>query len=460
MGCCGSRSPSPAAPPAAGAGAVASGSGARSHGAARRPPRVSAAGTGAGDLTAALAHVRAPFRAVSWSEGVDHCCAVDTDGGVHCAGSNNVGQQGRGEQRHEVCALAKVSKMPWPAEKVSCGHRFSVALERGGGAVCTWGRPTGHRLGRPTHRPLSHCVPGEIASFSAGGERSAVDVAAGTSFVIVLTALGRVFGWGSNGNAELGLGARGPHEPHPKLIPALSNQGIKRIACGDSHGVAEAQGRLLAWGSGFGIRLQQVAPMPDAGMRYPFRSLAAAGRCSFLADAIGQLWLWQGGQHDVHQISLPGEEWAVHVACGTDMHIALSEAGRLWDCSDPANCRDIHVQQPQLPLGLVPCGGARASRMALVNMKQSASLYGPPLLHFGGRDFAAHEAELLLQSRARRCCGCPRSSCGRRKRGRSLSTSAPRPSDGRRQSASRSPRTRRSEGWLGWQRSASGSPRL
>jgi len=49
-------------------------------------------------------------------------------------------------------------------------------------------------------------------------------------FTLILSAAGQVFGVGSNGYGELGLGTTSESQPYPILIPSLSS--IEGVGCG------------------------------------------------------------------------------------------------------------------------------------------------------------------------------------------------------------------------------------
>eukprot|EP01062_Namystynia_karyoxenos_P021656 TRINITY_DN18255_c0_g1_i7.p2 TRINITY_DN18255_c0_g1~~TRINITY_DN18255_c0_g1_i7.p2 ORF type:complete len:393 (+),score=70.55 TRINITY_DN18255_c0_g1_i7:123-1301(+) len=338
-----------------------------------RPPPARGGAAGAAPLPSVLVYEPEARAVVPAPELAEHgpplCCSescsytalLTARGVMHCAAHDPADPD-----------LALPAPLPWPAAAVSCGHRFGVALRRGGLGVCSWGWRSGGRLGRDG----GDGTPREVAGLPAG-ERVAL-LEAGGSFAMAVTSRGEAYGWGSNRFGALATGSLGVVRPEvlpvPRRIAALSDRGLRRLACGGVLAVAETLGgELLGWGALPGGKTPIPVPLPSAAGRiaFPLRSLAAGRGAAGAADAAGRLWvLWQGDDRVLVQAQLPaGERVARAATCygsGYGVVVALTAQGRLWDCRKTCPCRCITAAHPQLPLGLLPCGGPWAPRVTLI----------------------------------------------------------------------------------------------
>eukprot|EP01062_Namystynia_karyoxenos_P017618 TRINITY_DN16504_c2_g1_i1.p1 TRINITY_DN16504_c2_g1~~TRINITY_DN16504_c2_g1_i1.p1 ORF type:complete len:509 (+),score=47.73 TRINITY_DN16504_c2_g1_i1:72-1598(+) len=282
------------------------------------------------------------------SEGGAHTALVTAQGLVLSAGENSRGQLGSGDQAPRAALTA--SRLPWPAAAVRCGNRFSVALRRGGTAVCRWGL---------LERFEGVEVPTELGGLPAGDP--VVLLEAGSTFCIMVTASGNVYGCGSNIQLCIGTG----FTEVPKHSESLSKLRLRRLACAVDFAVGEAScGAVAIWGNH--MRLGPTTLPCTMRWSYPLLSLAAGGRVVAAADSMGNLWSVDGSSGSCQKAPLPAGVRAVRVAVARSIIVALSADGRLWNCAQGGSCRSIHAANPGLPLGLLPCGGVAARRFVLI----------------------------------------------------------------------------------------------
>eukprot|EP01062_Namystynia_karyoxenos_P006822 TRINITY_DN12385_c0_g1_i1.p1 TRINITY_DN12385_c0_g1~~TRINITY_DN12385_c0_g1_i1.p1 ORF type:complete len:455 (+),score=81.57 TRINITY_DN12385_c0_g1_i1:91-1365(+) len=252
-------------------------------------------------------------------------------------------------------------RLPWPAAAVSCGANHCVALRRGGGAVCGW--------------DWDHADPREVRGLPPADPVALLS--AGQGSVIAVTEGDEAYGWGSNAHGELAIGPRGISPwpvPAPVRIAALSGCGLRRLACGCLRAVAETRcGTLLGWGYIRGrTEPLPVRLRPAAGrIAGPLNGLAA-GLVVAAVDSAGQLWcLWDSEEHFMRVALTSALHPTRGAPCATvcvarlDV-VALAADGHLWHCGRGAPGRCITAAYPQLPLGLLPCGGSAASHAVLV----------------------------------------------------------------------------------------------
>ncbi|MEM9189249.1 MAG: hypothetical protein AAGF12_08740 [Myxococcota bacterium] len=90
--------------------------------------------------------------------GLNHVCATDGDGQVHCAGANEHGQLGQGDTDARPSGFVPVIGLDG-VSALSAGTRHTCAVR--GAQVWCWGRDIGGQLG--TSRPLIVEAPTEVA---------------------------------------------------------------------------------------------------------------------------------------------------------------------------------------------------------------------------------------------------------------------------------------------------------
>ena len=108
------------------------------------------------------------------------------------------------------------------------GGRHAIAL-RTNGEVITWGNNVGCQLGRRTGNRSGE--PGLVL-------RNGVQVVAWADHSMALTRDGHVYGWGVNGDGQLGVGNEFDQCEGPALIESLEGKGIVQIATGQDFSVA------------------------------------------------------------------------------------------------------------------------------------------------------------------------------------------------------------------------------
>ncbi|NVB41840.1 hypothetical protein G6O69_28670 [Pseudenhygromyxa sp. WMMC2535] len=140
--------------------------------------------------------------------GYAHSCALLSDGGVMCWGSNDDGQLGLGHTDtigdDELPSTQPALSLPGAVEQLALGTGHTCALLTGGELMC-WGRNDSGQLG------LGHTdtigddeLPTDGGLVELGG--SAIAIAAGAYHTCALLEDQDVRCWGANASGELGLG--------------------------------------------------------------------------------------------------------------------------------------------------------------------------------------------------------------------------------------------------------------
>lgn len=181
--------------------------------------------------------------------------------------------------------------------------------------------------------------------FSGGG--GAAGAAAGECHSLALMSNGTVWGFGQNGDGEVGSGCQGGTSP-PVQAVGLAN--IESVAARGSHSMALAQnGRVSTWGSNayyqLGEPYRENTSVPlEIPTLYDVVKIAAGERHSLAVDANGKLWAWGDsfyGQAGYGPKNDPWRPWPmlmeelegveiVDAAAGAHHSVALSSDGRVW----------------------------------------------------------------------------------------------------------------------------------
>ncbi len=183
---------------------------------------------------------------VQVSVGDQHTCAVDTDGGAWCWGSNFVRQLGDGTNTRRlvpVRVLASGTAESTPVElttvrSISAGTTHTCALDAGGFAWC-WGDNTVGRLGDGTTTARANPVQ-VLTAGSTGGTNGQTpvplgglkQVEAGGEHACALLTAGTVRCWGRNLEEQLGDGTT-TERSNPVAVSGLT--GVSRIDAGFRH---------------------------------------------------------------------------------------------------------------------------------------------------------------------------------------------------------------------------------
>ena len=75
-------------------------------------------------------------------------------------------------------------------------------------------------------------------------------IACGGDHMFVITDQDKVYGWGRNASAQLGIGFQQDHIDLPQLVPAFHDKVVTKIVCGPNYSAAiTTSGRLMVCGS-------------------------------------------------------------------------------------------------------------------------------------------------------------------------------------------------------------------
>ena len=256
--------------------------------------------------------------------GIDHICAIKTDGTVWCWGANKYGQLGNGTKIPSALPVqAKISNVV----SVDAGSAHSCAI-RNTQSVWCWGRNNYHQAGQattnsrlsPTYVPVvrgtqvstgssftciisitqrSQCWGrnnyGQLAtpwgasrSRAVTGPRSGlVALDAGQEFACGRTVASTTWCWGRNRDGQLGNGSNIAKATPQKVNPSPLVGVLGLVATGDTHacGVSNTTASMWCWGlnssgqlgdSSTTIRRSGIAIWPNGVRMKPIGSESSA----------------------------------------------------------------------------------------------------------------------------------------------------------------------------------------
>jgi len=256
-----------------------------------------------GDGTTTSSGVNGPqaviggLRFASISAGQDHTCALTTTGRAYCWGANSDGKLGDGTLTDSLENGPQAVIGGRNFSSISAGDEFTCAVTARGQAYC-WGDNYEGILGDGTG--TSSGVKGPQAVI---GGLNFSSISAGDDHVCALTARGQAYCWGANNNGELGDGTTtGSGVNGPQAVIGnqrfaslnVSRDWASNFTCG-----LTANGKAYCWGAngngelGDGTLTDSLENGPQAvigGLRFASINPGADHTCAITAR--GQAYCW------------------------------------------------------------------------------------------------------------------------------------------------------------------------
>ena len=199
------------------------------------------------------------------STGGKFTCALKTDGGVLCWGSNEFGQLGNGnagtihDTNYPVAVIDSTDTAISGISAIALGSSHACALTNAGKVLC-WGSGSGGSLGNDGAINKDHpvyVVDGDSSSTHLTG---IMQISAGVNFSCALNERSNVYCWGLGLSGRLG-NDDSTSKDHPVHVvetenyPASMLSDVAQIRCGQGHACAlKSTGEILCWGKGqYGI---------------------------------------------------------------------------------------------------------------------------------------------------------------------------------------------------------------
>jgi Regulator of chromosome condensation (RCC1) repeat len=233
--------------------------------------------------------------------------------------------------------------------QAAAGSGFSLALTAAG-QLLAFGEDRAGQLGLPLgtgQNGNAEPVPSPVSIPSADGR--VVQIAAGASFGLALTASGRVYSFGENHDGQLGQarneGSEAPN-PTPTAVQMPAGAGpVTQIAAGRAHALAVADGQLYGWGED---KYGQAGGAPNIGTDKP--------------------------NPVPHAIALPDGSGAIaQIAAGREHSLVLTTSGQVFSFGANSSGQlgqPTTVDQGEMPHGTpapvaLPAAAGVASKIAV-----------------------------------------------------------------------------------------------
>lgn len=258
-----------------------------------------------------------------------HILLATADGELFAWGHNSYSQLGNGTTNQGLApVLVSASLLNKKVTKVACGSHHSMALTDSG-EVYAWGYNncgqvgSGSTANQPTPRRVSSCLQSKVA----------VSVVCGQTSSLAVMDNGEVYGWGYNGNGQLGLGNNG-NQLTPCRLVALQDLCVQQIVSGYAHTLALTdEGLLYAWGAntygqlGTGNKNNQLSPVQIMTEKERIVEVAAchSTHTSAAKTQSGQVYMW--GQCRGQSIVLPH---LTHFSCTDDVFACFATPSVMW----------------------------------------------------------------------------------------------------------------------------------
>ncbi|MCR9162417.1 MAG: RCC1 domain-containing protein [Nannocystaceae bacterium] len=278
--------------------------------------------------------------AVELQAGLEHTCAIRTDGSIVCWGNDELAALGRGEFGGVVAWPQRVAlPADFVAATLTAGDHNNCATSEDGQLYC-WGRNAAGEVD-PSLGAAPVATPAEVGWASPA---SAVDAGLNNTCAV---ADGLVSCWGDNADGQLGeaMAAAGPST----VGGGSPLQGVEGLAVANRHACARVAEAIWCWGTNFDGQLGTLdapASSPDpveVTLVEPARALAAGGlhTCAVVGDrtqvqcwgsgGVGQLGTGDGLDSDVPvDIMLTLGEEVVQLSAKGEHTCLLTTAGDVY----------------------------------------------------------------------------------------------------------------------------------
>jgi len=224
--------------------------------------------------------------------GTGFSCGLTADGKTYCWGDDSRGQLGNGDALSDSQSPVAVDTGQVSGEtawiQLTAGDQHACGLTAEGVAYC-WGSDENGALGNGSALGDAQ-LPVAVDTQGMGSEKAFQQIAAGADHTCALTAEGVVWCWGDDSSGQLGNGAQGDSQSPVEVdISGIGGQKAAiQIAAGDSHTCLLTADRVAwCWGrddkgqlcdGGASTGSQSPVPVDDGSIGSPLGALTAGSK--------------------------------------------------------------------------------------------------------------------------------------------------------------------------------------
>jgi len=191
------------------------------------------------------------------SVGKEHAMALSEGGRVFAWGKNDFGQLGTGDEENR--ALPVYTELPYETyiSQIACGGNYTMAMEKRGN-LWSWGRFQASNF--PRLFTDTWCNGYESKGEMGIKGVKLAKISAGDQHMGVLSKDGKLYTWGYNDYGQLGWGLHGVDrvgQQKPNMVKGMmESEEVIDFACGGGHTVAITKSsRIFGWGSNTNAQL-------------------------------------------------------------------------------------------------------------------------------------------------------------------------------------------------------------
>lgn len=222
-------------------------------------------------------------------------CTLTADGGVACWGDNSESELGRSLEAGSFNPTPGITPLPGAATAVAAGKYHACALLLNQSVVC-WGAAD--------HRRIGQLADGGVAAAHPIAGLAATEITAGEVSTCAITTAGGVACWGGNQGGQLGRGATDASDvdpvPQPVALPS-SRTAVQIASAVSSACVLLSDHTVWCWGDnaygelGTGAAVPGFSPRPAPvqGLSNVVQIASGAGGwtvCALLQDGSVRCW--------------------------------------------------------------------------------------------------------------------------------------------------------------------------
>ena len=231
-------------------------------------------------------------------------CAINSSGGVVCAGPNDAGQMGRGTWDNSSSdPIGAITGLSSGATLIGGGAENFCAVA--GGKVSCWGMATNGQMGTNVISTtcnsgvLCSMIPVAVPGLPAGAIQDLRISELGLICVMINNGL---YCWGNGADGELGNGTTTPAQTTP-VSPSGLTSGVTNFALGNNHVCAVVNGGAMCWGGndygqlGLNNVVAQKTPQSVPSLSSGVVEVGTGSMFSCARTQSSNVWCW--GEDDI-----------------------------------------------------------------------------------------------------------------------------------------------------------------